>query len=169
MGTFEDLTGRRFSRLVVIKETGRFRGGAVWLCQCDCGKMKEIPAAYLKNGRAKSCGCLQSDNGKSTPPDLYDGTKIGGMKRKIGKNNTSGATGVYYDRRRGIYTASIGLRKKNIYLGTFATFEEAKKAREKAEEEYYAPLIEAYEKEAEGCEEIKAGARQGELEGRKQK
>lgn len=54
----EDLTGRRFGRLVVrefydIDHYHRSR----WLCECDCGGTKIVPRASLMNGDTTSCGC----------------------------------------------------------------------------------------------------------------
>lgn len=62
----EDLTGRRFSRLRVIESapTRVEPSGAkatVWLCQCDCGTVKEVRAAGLKSGSTTSCGCYQAE------------------------------------------------------------------------------------------------------------
>lgn len=30
-----------------------------YLCQCDCGKVKEVNGKNLKSGRSKSCGCMR--------------------------------------------------------------------------------------------------------------
>lgn len=62
----KDLTGQRFSRWVVLSFAGRKRlpGGShayYWLCRCDCGTVKDVNRAYLKNGHSKSCGCYQRD------------------------------------------------------------------------------------------------------------
>lgn len=56
-GKFIDRTGKRYGRLVVIKQL-RSRGAYPrWLCQCDCGNRLGF---YSKNlGRSTlSCGCL---------------------------------------------------------------------------------------------------------------
>ena len=58
----EDLTGRKFSSLAVIKRVGdrHFKCGATerrWLCLCDCGTETEVSSGHLKSGRVKSCGC----------------------------------------------------------------------------------------------------------------
>ena len=55
----EDLCGRKFGRLTVIKPSGRkYNYNTYWLCICDCGNEKEILDTSLKNGTTKSCGCL---------------------------------------------------------------------------------------------------------------
>lgn len=56
----DDLTGRRFGRLVALRPTERRASGSVvWGCQCDCGRAVEVAAASLKNGSTKSCGCIR--------------------------------------------------------------------------------------------------------------
>lgn len=57
-----DLTGQRFDRLVALERIGTEKwGGAIWLCQCNCGRRKEIAARVLRRGHARSCGCLISE------------------------------------------------------------------------------------------------------------
>lgn len=43
MKTVEDLSGMRFSKLVVLKRSENTKkGDSQWLCKCDCGKEKII-------------------------------------------------------------------------------------------------------------------------------
>jgi hypothetical protein len=56
----KDLVGQKFTKLTVISLAGRFNGKTRWICQCDCGKQKEITSYCLKAGYTKSCGCLKS-------------------------------------------------------------------------------------------------------------
>jgi len=61
---FEDLTGKRFNRLVVIRyleKSERTVKTYNWLCQCDCGKIVKANANKLKNGLQQSCGCLKEE------------------------------------------------------------------------------------------------------------
>ena len=61
MPRFNDLTGKRFGRLVVIARAPN-RGVKVnWLCQCDCGNQSIAFASDLRSGRHQSCGCLQKE------------------------------------------------------------------------------------------------------------
>jgi len=57
-----DLTGKRTGRLLIIRCIGSKNRSRIWLCQCDCGQAKEIPADRL-SGKCpvKSCGCLQKE------------------------------------------------------------------------------------------------------------
>lgn len=57
----------------------------------------------------------------------------------IQRNNTSGRTGVQLS-KTGIWIASITFNYKTIYLGSFASFENACKAREIAELKYFGKI-----------------------------
>jgi hypothetical protein len=62
MGTFKDLTGERFGKLVV--ESIHSRGNGVrWLCRCDCGGQTVIRSSPLV-AKTRSCGCLIKDSCK---------------------------------------------------------------------------------------------------------
>ena len=52
-----DLTGQRFGKLTAIKWTGVSSPeyGRVWLCQCDCGKYREVSVSHLKTYNVRSC------------------------------------------------------------------------------------------------------------------
>lgn len=57
----EDLTGRRFGKLVVIRRTPDYvnKDGikrSQWLCRCDCGNEKVLLSYRLKSGNDTSCG-----------------------------------------------------------------------------------------------------------------
>jgi hypothetical protein len=60
-------------------------------------------------------------------------------KGKIRTNNTSGYTGVRLEKRliKKSYVVNIRVNYKDIYVGTYNTFEEAVKARKMAELKYY--------------------------------
>lgn len=63
MGKFIDLTGQRFGMLTVIRQGESRPVGKrkvmkpYWVCQCDCGVIKEICGENLRSGASKSCGC----------------------------------------------------------------------------------------------------------------
>lgn len=66
MGKKIDLTGKRFGKLTVIKDTGeRNRSKKIlYLCKCDCGNYTKVIAQELTSGGTRSCGCLKSEAGK---------------------------------------------------------------------------------------------------------
>jgi len=58
----EDLSGKRFGRLVVVERKGHnLHGVILWLCQCDCGKHWIVRTDHLRSGKTRSCGCLYSE------------------------------------------------------------------------------------------------------------
>lgn len=62
MGKLQDLTGKRFNRLTVIKRTENKGKRVMWICKCDCGKICTVQGNNLKNGNTKSCGCYKKEN-----------------------------------------------------------------------------------------------------------
>lgn len=59
------------------------------------------------------------------------------MNLSIKSNNTSGVTGVNYDKQSGKWIARIGVDHKRFILGKFSKFEDAVKIRKQAEEKYF--------------------------------
>lgn len=57
-----DMIGKRFERLVVLKENGKTKKGEIkYLCQCDCGTLVTRVGYGLRHGLAVSCGCKKID------------------------------------------------------------------------------------------------------------
>lgn len=63
-------------------------------------------------------------------------TSQNGMNR-VRLNNSSGITGIYWGKSRERWCAHIAAGKKRIFLGRFASLEDAVKARRKAEDTYH--------------------------------
>lgn len=62
---FQDLTGQRFSRLVVVaRAENTATGQARWTVVCDCGEQKIVEARNLRRGRTVSCGCVRTIHGE---------------------------------------------------------------------------------------------------------
>jgi hypothetical protein len=70
MSKFVDLTGMKFGRLTVLRQSGYCKNGkkkqSQWECICDCGKIVNKPVSSIKQGKTKSCGCLFGDVMKAT-------------------------------------------------------------------------------------------------------
>lgn len=66
--------------------------------------------------------CLHRDNQKNI---------------KVSSSNTSGVTGVHWDKSRNKWLSQIQVNGKYIYLGRYDNFEDAVKARKEAEEKYF--------------------------------
>jgi len=77
----ENIIGQRFNRLVVIKDDGTrsAKGEIRWLCQCDCGNLYHALGYRLRNGRTKSCGCLNDEKKRERFKDL-SGTETDNFK-----------------------------------------------------------------------------------------
>lgn len=146
--------GKKFGKLYVVKRVNS-TGESRYLCRCDCGN--EIIVEGRKLGRrVYSCGCLKSENSKKLMEKIkseghnrlkdlrVDGTNLSSLYTKVKKNNTSGYTGVSYDKRSGKYRAYLTLNGKQISLGSYNTAKEAYKARLAGEEKYYKPILEKY-------------------------
>ena len=61
-----DLTGQRFTRLVIVSPA-QGANGARWNCVCDCGQTVTVFGANLRKGHAKSCGCLRRELAVAKP------------------------------------------------------------------------------------------------------
>ena len=98
----EDLTGKTFTRLTVIKfahKKKKFYNNSkkatsvnYWLCKCICGNTLIVEHYHLKYGHTKSCGCLQRE--KSTKINTKHGFEKSrlyhiwqGMKRRCLNKN----------------------------------------------------------------------------------
>ena len=59
---FNDLTGKRFGKLAVLRRSDGCdcKGSLYWLCQCDCGNQKVYSADALMNRNIVSCGCRKN-------------------------------------------------------------------------------------------------------------
>lgn len=87
-----DLTGQKFGRLLVIKQTHiDNRSGTFWICKCDCGNVVTVRRDALTSGGTQSCGCLNieiSSSHKKSHTRLY--SIFAGMKgRCYNPNNTN--------------------------------------------------------------------------------
>lgn len=57
-----DLTGKNFGKLCVLKRGNHPSRHVYWLCRCECGTEKLIRGGHLNDGKIKSCGCLPPPN-----------------------------------------------------------------------------------------------------------
>lgn len=90
----EDLTNRRFGKLVVIRRTENRNNRVCWLCRCDCGKEKKVTAHDLKAGKVKSCGCMHYCQGKRTRD--ISGKKFGRLEAQYPTERRDKKGSVYW-------------------------------------------------------------------------
>ena len=78
MGKLIDLTGQTFGELLVLSKAEKPKNSsstsAFWLCKCSCGNEKVVSGNSLKQGKTKSCGCL---NTQKKDLDSLIGKKFG--------------------------------------------------------------------------------------------
>ena len=66
-GKYEDLTGRRFGMLTVVRRGGADGNGKIlWVCKCDCGNEVQVNRSSLVHNGRESCGCMQKHRRKRT-------------------------------------------------------------------------------------------------------
>ena len=135
-----DLMGQRFGNLTVLAPAENIGSRTAWLCRCDCGAEAVVPTCHLRSGHTKSCGC-QSGSGNPRHAlglTYIDGTCVKMLAAKtVRKNNTSGVPGVDWWASKQRWRAAICFKGKRYYLGSYGKFEDAVKARKRAEEELH--------------------------------
>lgn len=58
----QDLTGKKFTRLLVVeRDMSSYPDSVKWFCKCDCGTVKSINRSKLLNNNTMSCGCLNKE------------------------------------------------------------------------------------------------------------
>ncbi len=151
----KDLTGKRFGRLVALEPTNKkveYNNSIIWKCQCDCGNIYYAPTNVLIQNQIKSCGCFRIEYAKNIVKGrllndfkqqcLNDGTNVKLINRdKPMAHNTSGHTGVVWDKSRNKWIAEIRFKNKRYYLGRYEKKEDAIKAREEAEKRFHKEFL----------------------------
>lgn len=147
----EDLTGKRFGKLVVIREIDRVNPrirNLRWLCRCDCGNETAVLSNKLKSGHTKSCGCIRDEQPLLSilEESRVDGVRTANLMSKTRSDSSTGVKGVRprVDKEGFVsYIAYITIKGKRIHLGVFDNLTAAAGARRRAEEEYHKPYINA--------------------------
>ena len=75
---------------------------------------------------------------------FVEGTQLCKLSTTKANANSSGIRGVFFNRRSGKWRATLKFQGKDHYLGEYIKIDDAIKARQRAEELYYTPVIERY-------------------------
>ena len=156
----KDIKGKVFGRLTALYPT-EYRdvnGSVIWNCKCSCGNFKNVSASDLVKGVVKSCGCFFAENrhinGEKISKYIQDkyvveNTNLKNIEidHKLLSNNTSGYTGVTWDKNRNKWIAQIVFKDKRIFLGRYTNIEDAIQARKEAEYKYFKPILDKYNKQ----------------------
>lgn len=153
----KDLKNQRFGRLLVVEETEKRTdgGSVVWKCKCDCGNFIEVSSKRLINNINISCGCYQKECQKYSinklhSKQLIEKTNIDLISKfQANSNSKSGIRGVHWCEQKQKWISTLTFQKKLVLNKTFNKneLEKAIKARQKAEEKYFKPILEKYKKE----------------------
>lgn len=147
-----DLTGRHIGKLTVICRSDQYakRGSRqvrLWKCVCDCGNITYKATDTLTSDMENSCAeCAQKRNAACARENagFISWTQLGKIRDMTpSAANTSGCRGVYYDRKRGFWEASIKFQSRRTRLGCYKTFEDAVVARKKAERIIFGGFLES--------------------------
>ena len=85
MKRVNDLTGKRFGRLLVLGIDDKNSRKTYWVCQCDCGNIKSIRSDALVEGKTISCGCKKKEQDKVNLIKTAAKKKYNNSKNDIGK------------------------------------------------------------------------------------
>lgn len=163
MGKFKDLTNQKFGKLTTIKPIGTYYlkngtpNGIMWECKCECGNTTNVISRNLIQGITQSCGCYateihkkvgQQNFKKNTKSHIVEHVNIPKiLNPKLNINNTSGVTGVCWDKSKQRWVAEIWFQRKRYKLGKYNDFKEAVNVRKSAEEKLHGDFLEWYNKE----------------------
>lgn len=113
---------------------------------CSCGETSVVTINNLLRGKTLRCRKCHDKVAQATfaKNECVEGTALCKLTQKVRSDSTTGVKGVYLDKRIGKYYAEIRLAGKKHFLGTFYDINDAKKARERAEEEIFNPVLEKY-------------------------
>lgn len=109
-----DLTDKQYGYLTVRAYNNKTKK---WLCECKCGSKIEVKSNNLKHNNTLSCGKCKYVEASNR--DVINGTRVSQIGKKINKNNTSGITGVGYNKRKSKWYAQIRFCGKNHWLGYY--------------------------------------------------
>lgn len=142
----DDYIGKRFNHLTLIKNLNKLnkRNSKLALFKCDCGNVKELVFTQVLNGETTSCGCKNKGQNSNLTSAKVREKHIEFYKNKTQKNNKTGYTGISYI--NGKYRVRIQINHKSKHIGYFNTLEDAVIARKNAEDKYFKPILEKYNK-----------------------
>ncbi len=62
-----DMSGQKCGRLTVLARAPNVRNGnSAWHCKCDCGTLRVVRGAALRNGHTTSCGCARAIHNRTS-------------------------------------------------------------------------------------------------------
>lgn len=162
-----DIVGKKYPKTrLYIESWGIDKNNKTFYhCICECGNTMDLFFNQLETKGIQSCGCKQKEQAREIMKDenspvrkitklsRFNGTSAFKLNQKLSKNNTTGVKGVTKVKNR--YRANITISNKKIFLGSFETLSEAARARKRAEEKYFKPIIDEYQRRLSQAEQSK--------------
>lgn len=153
-GRRKDITGERFGSLTAIRRSDKYiemqgRGKKyLWECRCDCGEIVYRLPEKLRddvNSACEKCVSKQKVTAMLQSAGFVEGTQLNKIASTTPLSTSkSGVRGVFFNNKTGKWRAMLKFQGVSHYLGEYKDIEDAKKARWRAEEEYFAPVLERY-------------------------
>lgn len=160
-------SGATFGELTVIRRSGstNWKGNkeALYICLCSCGKSTLVSSSNLRTGNTKTCGHRRKElveimNNKENikkkvstrrETDWVDNNSLSSIspQRKKSTGKTSSVIGVSKEKKTGKWKAQLMVKGTLVLSARFDNEEDAKAARKKAEDKYFKPILDKYEKE----------------------
>lgn len=147
---YNSFIGKKVGMVTVEKlENGKF------ICICDCGQRCIKTKQQIANNQSahNSCGCMQKEAVKKTLKEtnekyVVEHTNIRLIEKSLNgelqPNNTSGHTGVSYDKSIKVWKAFIKFKGKTYYLGSSKNYDYCVALREEAEKRIFGDFLEWY-------------------------
>lgn len=135
----QDLVGKRFGHLTVLRKSKqRGQNGAYyWVCQCDCGRLARATTALLNSGEVKSCGHTHEQQyQKYLKPSKK--RHLAQLNDKLPRNNHTGYKNISKAIRHGKTRYRVAVvydQKQHSKLAN--SLEEALKIREELREKWW--------------------------------
>ena len=135
---YKSLEGQHIGKLTVIGRSEKYgsRGSRkiqLWECRCDCGAITYKATDTLTNPDISMCQDCANKYAASKAREkagFVNGTQLAKISNQSEfSDNRSGVRGVYFDGKTGKYRARLRFQGKVYNLGTYATLEDAVKAR----------------------------------------
>lgn len=132
----KEIIGKQFGQLTAVKPIGIFKGGYHWEFKCSCGrtctKLLTTIITNANKGINVSCGCRRKSQQFKENASLK---RRRDLSTKRDKHNTSGVTGVCYDKSCDRWVAYLEINRVK-HRKSFKNFDEAVICRKEWEEEY---------------------------------
>lgn len=142
-----NITGKKFGKWTVIKESNKKYSQVLWVCKCDCGTIKDVVGTGLRNGRSTSCGCTMEEYSnikgkkfgkwtviKKSKEIKYNGKLQWVCRCECGNISLISGSILRYGRSKSCVNCNNKIFIKNILgqkFGTWTVIEEAGRTRDK--------------------------------------